>query len=379
MDNWGEILIACPEGGPIFQWSPIANQATAAVISQGPLVNDGCFVAMPQRQIVAWGSSFTGIKDPLLVRWCDVNDYTTWSATVTNQAGSYRISKGSKIVGGIQGPQQALIWTDIALWSMQYIGLPYVYSFTEIGTGCGLISRRAAGSLGGAVYWMSQSQFFVLGSEGPTPLPCPIWDVIFQDMDLDNVDKIRFAANSNFNEVMWYYPTTLSSGENSRYVKYNTVLQCWDYGVLDRTAWINQSVFGPPIGAGADKFIYQHETALDADGQNMPSFFKTGYAQVGEGEFKIFLDQVWPDFKWGFDEGSTAANLNITFWVTDYPGDTPKIFGPMPFDKTTEYLTPRFRGRLVAIEINEVDGPQNTQAFWRIGALRYRAIQDGKF
>jgi hypothetical protein len=376
LDNWGEILMSCPVGGPIFKWSPDLGSTQALIIPNAPPANDGMFVAMPQRQIVAWGSTFGGIQDPLLIRWCDVADYDAWVATVTNQAGSYRFSKGSKIVGGIQGPQQGLIWTDLAIWAMQYAGPPLVYSFTEIGTGCGLVGRKAAGSLNGVVYWMGQSQFFMLGGgQGVTVIPCPIWDVVFQDFDISNADKIRFAANSNFSEVQWFYPTKSSGGEVSHYVKYNTILNAWDYGTLARTAWINQSVFGPPIGAGLDKFIYQHETSLDADGLAMPTWFQTGYFQISEGEYKIFIDQVWPDFKWGLYNGAQDADLSLTFYVTDYPGDTPRRYGPYPMNKTTEFLTPRFRGRLVSIKIEGAD----TASFWRIGALRYRFTQDGKF
>lgn len=379
IDNWGENLIACAPGGPIYYWSPTSGQSTCSIIAEAPIVNDGAFVAMPQRQIIAWGSTETGIQDPLLVRWCDVSNYNVWTPTVTNQAGSYRISKGSKIVGGLQGPQQALIWTDLALWSMQYIGQPYVYSFNEVGTGCGLIGRKSAGSMNGVVYWMSQTQFFMLAGDGVQTIPCPIWDRVFQQLDTSNVDKIRFAANSNFNEVAWYYPTLLSNGEVSAYVKYNVMLQCWDYGQLDRTAWINQSIFGPPIGASANGYIYQHETSYDADGQVMNSYFKTGYAQMGEGEVKLFVDQIWPDFKWGAENGPQTAILYLTFYVADYPTDVPKKYGPYRMDQTVKFITPRFRGRLVSMEVSEFDPPKNTKTFWRTGALRYRVQPDGKF
>jgi len=376
LDNWGEDLVACPVGGPIYKWSPTSGTLKAEIVANAPAANDGCFVAMPQRQIITWGSTFNGIQDPLLVRWCDVSNYDVWAGTVTNQAGSYRIAKGSKIVGGLQGPQQGLIWTDLGLWAMQYTGLPYVYSFNEIGVGCGLISRKAAGSLSGVIYWMGASQFFMLAGEGVTTIPCPIWDTIFQDLDTDNVSKIRFAANSNFGEVQWFYPSKSGGkGEVDSYAKFNTQLNCWDYGKLGRTAWINQSVFGPPIGAGADKFIYQHETSQDADGQAINASFQTGYAQMGEGEFKMFVDQVWPDFRWGYYENAQDAQLQLTFYVTDYPGDKPKAYGPYPMNKRVEFITPRFRGRLVSIKVESND----KGSFWRIGACRYRYSQDGKF
>lgn len=375
MDNWSDDLIACPVGGSIYRWSPLGGIPQASLIPNSPSVNDGMFVAMPQRQIVAWASTFNGIQDPLLIRWCDVNNYTSWVATVTNQAGSYRLAKGSKIISCIQGPQQGLIWTDLAIWAMQYSGQPLVYQFTELGTGCGLIGRKAAGSMNGVVYWMGQSQFFRLGGQGIETIRCPVWDVVFQDLDTDNVDKIRFAANSNFGEVSWFFPTKSSNGEVGRYVKYNTLLDAWDYGDLARTAWINQSVFGPPIAAGLNKFIYQHETSSDADGLPLNSWFQTGYAQIGEGEYKMFIDQVWPDFKWNLYGQKADADLKLTFYVADYPGDTPRAYGPYPMNKATDFLTPRFRGRLVSIRVESDD----LASFWRIGAMRYRFIPDGKF
>ena len=382
LDNWGDYLIACPHnanlqipGGGIYQWNPIVGLQSASLIPQAPPANDGCFVAMPQRQIIAWGTTFTGIQDPLLIRWCDVDNFNSWVTNAINQAGSYRIPRGSRIVGCIQGPQQGLIWTDLAVWAMQYAGPPYVYQFNEIGTGCGLISQKAATSMNGVVYWMGQSQFFMLGSSGVQIITCPIWDVIFQDLDTNNLSKIRVAANSNFGEIAWYYPTKSNGGEINAYVKYNVALNQWDFGTLDRTAWINQSIFGPPIGAALNTYIYQHETSTDADGAPLDASFQTGYFVISDGEWKVFVDQVWPDMKWGYYGGTQGANVLLTFYVTDYPGDQPIAYGPYNMNISTEYLTPRFRGRLMSMKFENV----GVGDFWRVGAMRYRYQQDGKF
>jgi hypothetical protein len=376
LDNWGQILIANPLNGPIYEWDPSSGSIIANVISAAPSVNAGCFVAMPQRQIITWGSTETGIGDPLLIRWCDVNNYNDWTATLTNQAGNYRIPKGSRIVQGIQGPQQGLIWTDLGLWAMQYAGPPYVYQFNELGNGCGLIGRRAAGSVNGVVYWMGPSQFYRLAGNGVEPIACPVWDVAFQDLDTTQLDKIRVAPNSRFGEISWYYPTSGNNGEVSHYVKYNFVLNQWDYGTLGRTAWINESVLGPPIGADpSSTFIYQHETSPDADGQPMDSYFQTGYFVITEANEKMFVDQVWPDMKWGYYGGAQSANVLLTFYVTDYPGQTPITYGPFTLTQATTYITPRFRGRLVAIKIQSND----IGSWWRLGNIRYRMQPDGKY
>jgi hypothetical protein len=386
LDNWGEILLSCPLDGPVYEWSPITGNALASVIAEAPPVNEGIFVAMPQRQIIAWGSTFNGIKDPLLIRWCDVEDYNSWIPTIINQAGSYRIPKGSRIIQCIQGPQQGLIWTDLGCWAMQYVGPPYVYQFSEVGTGCGLIGRKAATSVNGVVYWMGPSQFYRLSGNGVEPIRCPVWDVIFQDLDTNNLDRIRVAPNSRFGEITWYYPTNGNGGENSAYVKYNFVLDQWDYGANDaakgnpyvaRSAWINESVLGPPIGAGLNQYLFQHETSPNADGAVMRSSFQTGYFALSEADVLMFVDQIWPDMKWGYFGGDQNANVNITFHVSSYPNGPVTSYGPYVMTSISTYLTPRFRGRLVAIEISDTDTDIN--AWWRLGNIRYRVQQDGKF
>ena len=382
LDNWGEALLACPlrtttpQYQPITVWDSEAGAPQATVIAAAPPINDGFFTAMPQRQIVAWGSTFDGIQDQLLVRWCDVNNYNVWAGTVTNQAGSYRIPKGSHIVSMLQGPQQALLWTDVGVWTMQYVGLPYVYSFNEVGTGCGLIARKAAATINSAVYWMGPSQFYVLSSDGVAPVPCPIWDTIFQDLDQTNLNKIRVAVNSRFGEVTWYFPTISSGGEVSMYAKFNPTLNTWDFGTLGRSAWIDQSVLGAPIGADpVTNYLYQHETSTDADGAAMLSSAQTGYFAISDGDYMTFVDQVWPDMKWGYYGGTQNATVNLTFYVANYPGDTPQTYGPYAVNQTTQYISPRFRGRLVSVKISSND----TGSFWRMGNIRYRLSPDGRF
>ena len=384
LGNWGEDLVACPAGGmvgaiafsPICLWAPTAGTPIATPIPQAPMVNDGFFVAMPQRQIVAWGSSFNGIPDPMLVRWCDLGNYADWIGTVVNQAGSYRLPRGSKIVGGVQAPQQGLLWTDLGVWSMQYISQPYVYSFNEIGSGCGLIGRKAAASLGGAVYWMSAAQFFMLSGSGVTPIECPVWDAAFQNLDKANLDNIRAAPNAMFGEMTWFYPVAGGSGEATHYVKYNATLGVWDYGVLARSAWFEQSVVGPPIAANPlENEIYQHETSPDADAAPMVSSFLSGMFALSEGDNKIFIDEVWPDMQWGYYGAQQSANLTVTFYARDFPGEAPIVHGPFQITASTTFFTPRIRGRLLQIGIESSD----SGSWWRIGGLRYRGAPDGKY
>jgi hypothetical protein len=379
LDNFGQDLIACPAGGAIYYWQPNSQLQNAQIVGgDGPLVNSGIFVAMPQRQVVAYGSSFTLSPDPMLIRWSDLENFSSWTAAPTNQAGSYRIPTGSKIVTAIQGPQQGLIWTDLDLWAMQYVGTPFVYGFNKIGSNCGAISRHCTGQLNGAIFWMSQKQFFMSMGSGPQSIPCPIWDVIFQNINTSYLSKVCCGVNSQFNEVTWYYPSA-SSTENDSYVKYNTVLQQWDYGSLGRTAWIDQSVLGSPIGAGSDNYLYQHEVGNNAASGTattaMLSSFQTGFFQLNEADNLIFIDQIWPDMKWGTYSGTQNATVQITFYVTNYPGDAVTTYGPYNMTQATEYISVRIRARLMSIAISSND----VGTFWRLGAIRYRYQIDGKF
>lgn len=421
-DNWGSILVGCPKNGSLYYWQPIGSSIeNLSYMPNSPVYNTGAFVSMPQRQIIAYGSSFSTVQDPLLVRWCDLEDFTTWAGTANNQAGSYRIPTGSKIVGGMQAAQQALLWTDLDLWSMTYIGQPYIYGFNKIGANAGLMSQKAAAQMGGVVYWMSQKQFFKLSGNGVEVIPCPIWDQVFQNFypGVDEngnpyTDRIRAASNSQFNEITWYFPAhytnnidpatglaleeqQIGTGEVNAYVKYNVALNQWDYGyqhpdnprvLVGRTAWIDQSVLGPPIGAasitslntpltaGEDiAFIYQHETSNDADGNAIESGFTTGYASLADGDMMTFIDQIWPDMKWGFVDEPKTATVKITFYVANYPGETPIEHGPYDVTQGTQYLSVRMRGRLISMSVSSTD----LGSFWRIGAIRYRYQPDGKF
>lgn len=394
LDSWGNDLIATPGHEvavnypshpllyqPIYYWDATQG-AQASAISTGPLISSGAFVAMPERQIIAWGSSFDGVLDPLLIRWCDINNFNTWVAQTTNQAGSFRLPSGSAIMGGRQVNQQGLIWTDIELWSMQYINQPLVYSFNKIGVGCGLIGRYAQGVLGGITYWMGKTQFFMLSGDGVVSIPCPIWDVVFQDLDLVNVAKITCAPNSMFQEIAWYFPVKGGNGENSQYVKLNVQGlvsgqgPIWDYGTLDRSAWIDVSILQQPIGYSTiNQYIYQHEISPDADGAAMGESFTTGWFSITEGDVMPFVDQVWPDARWGYFGQTQNANITVTIGGQDYPGQSAQTVGPYTVSQSTTWISPRMRHRLLNFTVSGT----GTGTWWRLGGFRYRWQPDGKF
>jgi hypothetical protein len=156
IDNWGEFMLACPQNGGIYQWRPQDTTATrATALANAPLFSAGILVASSQQQVIAFGAETGGTQDPMLVRFSDVGNNTVWTASATNQAGSFRLSRGSKIVGALGSALTILLWTNEGLWLMQYIGPPLVYSFVQVGFGSGLIAPKAAASTPRGVFWMS--------------------------------------------------------------------------------------------------------------------------------------------------------------------------------------------------------------------------------
>lgn len=375
LDNWGEILIACPSNGAIYEWSPDSGYANASKIVGAPLINGGIFVSAPYQILVAWASSQGGVQDPLMINWSDSGDYTNWTVTALTQAGGYRIPTGSKIMGGLQGPQFGFIWTDIDVWAMQYIQPPLVFGFNKLAEECGLIAQHGACVVNSTVYWMGNNQFYQYAGAGVQPIVCSVWDFVYQDLDTGNLDKIHVASNNGFGEVSWFFPSLSGgTGEVDSYVKFNFILNCWDCGRLNRTAWIDQSVLGQPIGASSGGFVYQHEIANDADGTAMGEYFETGYSQISQGEELTFVDWMIPDFRYGKLNGSQSASLNITLKYTDYPGGQQKSKGPYQVASTTNYQNPRIRGREIGMRIEGT----GLGGWWRMGGLRYRGAPDGK-
>lgn len=380
LDNFGETLLACPRGGGIYQWTPSAGFQNAGLVSTGPIFNNGIFVAMPQQILVAWGSVTGGPEgqqqDPLTVRWSDSQDYTNWTVTSSTQAGSYRIPNGSEIRGGLQGPQQALLWTDLDLWAMVYQGADVVWGFNKISSGCGLIGPHAVCILKSNVYWMSSGNFYVLGGGGVQELPCSVWDVIFQNLDTVNANKCVLAPNSSFSEIFCFYPSLSGgTGEIDSYVKVNLEEGiAWDYGTLARSAWIDESLLGEPIGASPQGVIYQHETSTNADGQPLNWYFQTGYFVLSEGQDISFIDWFFPDMKFGQFGGTQNASVQVTFYVVKYPNSTPQTFGPFSMTNAKTFINCRLRGRQISIKFEGSD----IGTFARLGLMRFRVAPDGR-
>lgn len=388
MDNWGATLLACPAGGGVFEWTPDTGFQNAKLVTAAPLNNGGILIAQPAQILIAWGASTPqaiGVDaDPLTYTWSDQLDYSYWtpgalnpSTNLISQAGSNRIPTGSKIVAGITVAQQVLLWTDLDLWAVTYIGQPetgLIFGQNKIGSSCGAVSRHSVGTLGAMVAWMGRSNFFRMSGNGVEPIPCTVWDAVFQNINTDYLDNVRACPNTPFNEMMWEYPSAASTGENDSYVKYNIVENTWDYGTLARSAWIDQSVVGMPIGATPEGLIYQHEMGENADGLPLLWSWQSGYFQIGEGEDFQFLDLLIPDFKYGTFSGDNGAVVQVEIYATNYPGETPRVYGPYSFTSTSTQKNVRIRARQMAVKVYGTD----LNSFVRAARFRWRFAPDGR-
>ncbi len=373
LDNWGSALLACPEDGPIYVWAADSGFTNAFVIPSAPFFNGGIFISQPQQILVAWKSvQDTGVQDPMVVRWSDALDYNNWTLSSQTAAGSFVIPVGSMIVGGLQAGLKGVIWTDIDVWIMQYVGGPVTFNFTKVGAGCGLIGRHAAGIVDDRVFWCGTNNLYVLNHNGVSVLSCAVWDFLFQNLNTTYKNRIRCAVNNTFSEITWYFPSSASTGENDSYIKYNYQEGAWDYGTLQRVAWLDVSPLGNPIGTTTTE-IFQHEITNDADGQNISANFESAYFTIAEGEIMAFVDYIVPDMKFG-TYGSSGASCEITLKAVDYPEDTPRTYGPVTFTSTTEYLNPRLRGRFMSISV----GSNDLGSFWRLGGIKYRYAPAGR-
>jgi hypothetical protein len=216
LGNMGQDGLVLASGGPLEVYKPpITNGPFLTVVGGGspataPQKSNGFIIGMPQAQVILFGSEpimGTGVQDPLLIRWSDIGTYDSYTAAVDNQAGSYRLSRGARIVGAIQGPQAALILTDTDLWLMSYIGPPLIYGFTIMGEGCGLVAPHAIGVLGRIAVWQGLKNFWRFGDSSAQPVPCTVWDYIFEDIDTVNINKCHAAPNSTTNELAFYFPS----------------------------------------------------------------------------------------------------------------------------------------------------------------------------
>ena len=402
--NYGEDLLFCPRGGALYLWQPGSGTAPAVDV-RGTLVSgqdipsqiSEIMVSDATRIVIAFGCSDygaygTGTFDPLLVRWSAQEDFNDWTPVATNQAGSYRLSNGSFIVGSMQSRQEILIWTDTSLYSMQYLGPPLVWGFTILADNISIASPNAMASAAGLVYWMGIDKFYVYSGRVDV-LPCTLRQYVFEDINRDQEEQFFAGTNEAFSEIWWFYCSS-NSDVIDRYVIFNYLENSWYYGTMGRTAWQDSALRQFPMAATENNLIVYHEAAVDDGSTNPPSpissYIQSSDFDIGDGHNYGFVWRMLPDITFN---GSTTPNPGkpeVTFVVRprQNPGSpygvsqsptiqsTESYAGQQVYNvqEFTEIVYTRVRGRQMAfkIESNSI----GTQ--WQLGVPRIDIRPDGR-
>ena len=389
-DNFGENLIINQRNGGIFRWLESGGLTTRAVelsaISGANLVPTKALQVLTSekdRHLIVLGadpisgSSRTGTIDPMLVAFSDQENELDFEPLTTNTAGSLRLSSGSSIIGGVKARQETLIWTDTALYSMQFIGPPFTFGINLINEGTGLISPKGAITAPNGVYWMSYNNFYSYNGSVQT-LPCSVHNYVFNDINLIQSFKIHAFTIKDKSEVGWFYCSS-GSDEIDRYVIYNYVENLWFYGQLIRTAWLDSGIENYPR-AVANSYLFQQEKGFNDDGSPMTNvFIESSDLDIGDGEQFSFLKRIIPDYK--FIEDVNSGNVNIVLKTRNFPGDSLATNSTNAVSANTQQVFVRSRSRQIALRFESDDDAANDGNLsigWRLGATRIDIKPDGK-
>ena len=382
-DNFGEDLIFNPRGGGIYYWDESSGTGTRAVnitdlagASNAPTVALQVMVSDIDQHVIAFGSNPIGSSniDPLFVRFSDQQNVADWTPTATNTAGGVRINSGSQIIGAIQARQEILIWTDVSLHSMRFVGSPFVFEFTRLSSDVSMISPNAAVNARGSIYFMDKGNFYVYNGS-VQPLPCPVKAHVFSNLNQDQAFKVFAAENNAFNEVMWFYPVGEGNTEITNYVSYNYAENVWAVGTLSRGAWLGSGTKKPIATTaldGGNNYLYEHEVGFDDDGNPMTAYIESGDVELGDGEFLMYMNRIIPDFSFSGDTGSAEADLIIK--GSNFPLETLSTLSTSTVTPTSTQSFVRNRARQAVVRIES-----NGSGYgWRLGDLRFEMKPDGR-
>ena len=418
LDNFGDKAICLIHDSAVFSWDSSLSNATetrATIISGAPTASRHMIVSTPDRHLVFFGTETTigtpSTQDDMFIRFSDQEDINTYTPTATNTAGTQRLADGSQIMGAIRGRDSILIWTDTALFTQRFVGQPFTFAFSQVGTNCGLVGQNACVEVDGAAYWMSENGFFRYAGKLES-LPCLVEDFVYDNINLESGNQMVSAGLNNlFGEVIWFYPTTGSSVVNKQ-VTYNYFdsspqRPVWTVGTLARTMWKDSAVFGLPhaleYDAATDTSFdvvgntegrtsyYEHETGTDQNRngtitaiaaniesgdfditqQRSSQGTQTGVATFrGDGEFLMKIRRFIPDFI--SQIGSTRVTLNIRNFPNDARASS--SLGPFDITSSTQKVDTRARGRAVSLKIENT----STNQSWKLGTFRLDIQPDGR-
>lgn len=372
-----------------------ASGVALAGTSDAPVVINQILVSDSSRIVIAFGCNDYGqsTMDPMLVRWTAQESYTDWTPLITNQAGSYRLSHGSQIISALQTRQEIVVWTDSAVYSMQYLGPPNVWGFTLLADNISIVSPNAAATAAGVTYWMGTDKFYSYSGRVET-LPCALRSYVFDDLNRNQFSQFFAGTNEGYSEI-WFFYCSANSEIIDKYVIFNYLDRVWYYGTMSRTAWLDSPLRQFPQAATLTNQIVFHEAAVDDGLTNPPSaitaHIETSDFDIGDGHNYGFVWRMLPDITFdGSNTSNTADSPQVQFTLrpkqnpgSPYgPTNSPTVTTTQNYSNVrtynvqefTEIIYTRVRGRQMAfrIESNTV----GTQ--WQLGTPRMDVKPDGR-
>ena len=405
-DNFGEDLFFAPREGAVYYWDATLgtsvrgvalSSASTALGLQGQFVptKTNKVVSAPiQRFIICMGANpydptnANTDFDPMLVRWSDQDNPFQWEPAITNQSGEFRLTDGSYIVTAANARQEILIWTESALYSMQYIGAPLVYRFEIMIDNISIMSPNAVATASNVTYWMGRDKFYAYNGRVET-LPCDVRQYVFEDLNKDQAYQIFSGTNEAYNEVWWFYCSGTSTVVD-RYVVYNYLENIWYYGTLSRTAWLDSALRESPMAADYNSRILFHEVGNDDVAGLSPlpivAYVQSADFDIGDGDTFGFVKRILPDVNFN---GSTSNKPSLTMQVKPRrnsgdpygAADNPEVVSADDYRNTRVYtiqaydgqVYTRIRGRQMALRLESTD----LGVAWQSGDIRIDIKPDG--
>ena len=388
LDNWGEDVIANRRKGTVYYFdtdastSPLRAVKVSGATNSTPTTVNSILVSPNDRHLIALGGNTfnttadpSGTFDPLTVRWANQEDYTNWVPSVSSTSGEVQLTDGTAIIGGVRSRNAVNIWTDNSLWLQTFVGPPFTFKFTQMGTNCGLIAPHAAVDYDGRTVWMGFDNFYVFDGQVRT-LDCTVRRYIFDRLNLSAKDKIFAGINSEFKEVVWLYSSTDSeTQECDSYVIWSPDENYWTYGSGIFTTFADKEVFGNTITTGvsvAGNNIYNNEPAniFTANGEAIVSFLESADFDIQDGNELMFIDRIVPDLT--MNDGT----LKFSIKTKDFPDQPDSDLiekGPFSITKTTSKVDLRARGRQGRVRVS----CNSAGTKWQWGTIRMSMQQDG--
>lgn len=398
--NFGEDLIFGPKDGALYYWDKTSGTGSRGVAlssltgaSDVPTIQRCVLVSDTSRFVLAFGCNDYGSADQnlMLIRWSDQESAVNWTPAATNQAGSLQLSHGTQIVGVLQVRQEILVWTDIAMYSLQYLGPPIVWGSQLLADNVTLASDRAMATAAGVTYWMGDDKFYMYDGRVHT-LPCNLRRYVFNDFNYTQLQQVFASSVEQFDEIWWFYCSASNNTSSpDKYVVYNYTEKVWYYGSLSRTAWIDASVISQhPIAATGGQLLY-HELGCDDKSSAVPApieaFITSSEFDIDDGNNFAFVWRVLPDVTF---DGSTTATPRATLTLLPLQNSgsgynvPPSVAGvdsgdivrstTVPVEQFTGQVNIRVRGRQMSIKLSS----DELGVAWQFGSPRIDIRPDGR-